>query len=60
LTFLAPGPHYQAQIYRDGTGADYSDGTDDLTIEKRTVTSKDLLDVAMTPAGRRAVRFRAL
>jgi hypothetical protein len=29
-----------------------------LTIEKRTVTSKDSLDIAMAPGGGMAVRFR--
>ena len=30
-----------------------------LTIERRTVTSKDALDIDMAPAGGMAVRFRA-
>ncbi len=60
LTFLAKGRHYEAQIYRDGTGADYRTAPTSLTIEKRTVTAKDSLEIAMGPAGGMAVRFRAL
>jgi alpha-glucosidase len=60
LTFLAKGRRYEAQIYRDGSGADYRTAPTALTIEKRTVTSKDSLDIAMAPGGGIAVRFRAL
>ena len=60
LTFLAKGRRYEAQIYRDGSGADYRTAPTELTIESRTVTSKDSLDIAMAPAGGMAVRFRAL
>jgi alpha-glucosidase len=60
LTFLAKERRYEAQIYRDGTGADYRTAPTELTIERRTVTSKDSLDIAMAPAGGMAVRFRAL
>jgi alpha-glucosidase len=60
LTFLAKGRRYEAQIYRDGPGADYRTAPTELTIEKRTVTAKDSLDIAMAPAGGMAVRFRAL
>jgi alpha-glucosidase len=60
LTFLAKGRRYEAQIYRDGDGADYRTAPTNLTIERRTVTSKDSLDVVMAPAGGMAVRLRAL
>src|SRR5678815_1964575 len=58
LTFLPKGRHYDAQIYRDGPGADYRTAPTKLTIESRTVTSKDSLDIEMAPAGGMAVRFR--
>lgn len=60
LTFLAKGRRYEAQIYRDGDGADYRTAPASLTIERRTVTSKDSLDIAMAPGGGMAVRLRAL
>jgi alpha-glucosidase len=60
LTFLAKGRRYEAQIYRDGAGADYRTAPTNLTIERRTVTSKDSLDIVMAPAGGMAVRLRAL
>lgn len=60
LTFLANGRRYEARIYRDGAGADYRTSPTALTIETRTVTSKDSLDIAMAPGGGMAVRFRAL
>jgi alpha-glucosidase len=60
LTFLAKGRRYEAQIYRDGPGADYRTAPAELKIEKRTVTAKDSLDIEMAPAGGMAVRFRAL
>ncbi len=41
-------------------GADYRTAPTELTIESRTVTSKDSLDIAMAPAGGMAVRFRAI
>jgi len=60
LTFLAPGKHYEAQIYRDGPWADYRTNPQSLTIEKRQLTSKDTLVIDMAPGGGEAVRFRRL
>jgi alpha-glucosidase len=60
LSFLAKGRRYEAQIYRDGPGADYRTAPTELKIEKRTVTAKDSLDIDMAPAGGIAVRFRQL
>jgi alpha-glucosidase len=60
LAFLTKGRRYEAQIYRDGPGADYRTAPTELTIEKRTVTSKDALDIDMAPGGGMAVRFRAI
>jgi len=60
LTFLTPGKHYEAQIYRDGPGADYR--TNPLAFEtaRQTVTSKDSLPLDLAPGGGAAVRFRLL
>ncbi|MBO9706816.1 MAG: glycoside hydrolase family 97 protein [Caulobacter sp.] len=60
LTFLTPGKRYEAQIYADGPGADYVTNTTALTVSKKVVTSKDVLDFDMAPGGGAAVRFRAL
>jgi len=60
LDFLTPGKRYEAQIYADGPGADYKTNPTALTVEKRVVTSKDVLDLNMAPGGGVAVRFKAL
>jgi len=60
LDFLARGQRYEAQIYRDGPGADYLRNPTALVIEKRRVTSADTIEAALAPGGGLAVRFRAL
>jgi len=60
LGFLTPGKRYEAQIYADGPGADYKTNPTALTVEKRVVTSKDVLKLNMAPGGGVAVRFKAL
>ncbi len=60
LDFLAVGKRYDAQIYRDGPGADYRTNPLSLTVEKRIVTRADRMTLAMAPGGGIAIRFRAL
>jgi alpha-glucosidase len=60
LDFLGKNRRYEAQIYRDADDADYRTNPTALVIEKRVVTGKDRLDIAMAPGGGIAVRFRAL
>lgn len=60
LSFLAPGQLYEAQIYRDGPGADYRTNPSPVAIEHRTVTSRDSLAIDMAPGGGTAVRFKSL
>jgi alpha-glucosidase len=60
LDFLAPGKRYEAQIYRDGPGADYRTYPGALTIERRTVTSADTLTLDLAPGGGVAIRFQYL
>jgi alpha-glucosidase len=60
LTFLTADKHYEAQIYRDGPGADYRTNPQPLTIEHRTVTGRDSLTIEMAPGGGTAVRFKCL
>ena len=60
LTFLAPGKRYEAQIYRDGPGADYKLNPSAFETARQVVTSKDSLDLKMAPGGGVAIRFKAL
>jgi alpha-glucosidase len=60
LDFLERGRRYEAQIYRDGPGANYLDNPTALEIEKRRVTAADRIEAALAPGGGLAVRFRAL
>jgi len=60
LTFLAADKHYEAQIYRDGPGADYRTNPQPLTIERRMVTGRDSLTIEMAPGGGTAIRFKCL
>jgi alpha-glucosidase len=60
LGFLQPGRRYRAEIYRDGDDADYRTNPRSMTVEQRTVTSKDRLAGRIAPGGGLAVRFVAL
>ncbi len=60
LDFLDAGKTYQAQIYRDGPGADYrSDARHAITIETRAVRRDDRLTLDLAPGGGTAIRFAA-
>jgi len=48
---LAADKHYEAQIYRDGPGADYRTNPQPLTIEHLTVTRQDSLTIVWRRAG---------
>ncbi|RHW18941.1 glycoside hydrolase family 97 protein [Sphingomonas gilva] len=58
LGFLTPGKRYEAQIYRDGEGADYRTDPLGFRTERRIVTSTDSLPLEMAPGGGVAIRFR--
>ena len=60
LSFLAPGKKYEAQIYRDGPNADYRVNPLAITIEKKVVTSKDVLPLDLAPGGGTAIRFKLI
>src|SRR6266702_462597 len=60
LTFLAADKHYEAQIYRDGPGADYRSNPPPLTIERQSVSRHDNLTMSMAPGGGSAIRFKCL
>jgi len=58
LSFLTPGKRYEAQIYRDGPGADYRNDPLAFQATRQQVTSKDSLTLDMAPGGGTAIRFR--
>jgi alpha-glucosidase len=61
LDFLDPARRYEAQIYRDGDDADYrTEARHSIVIEKRRVTSADILTLKLAPGGGQAIRFHAL
>ncbi|MGK6354352.1 glycoside hydrolase family 97 protein [Sphingomonas sp. DT-207] len=60
LDFLAPGRRYEAQIYRDGPGADYRTNPTSHEIVRQVVTGADMLTLDLAPGGGTAIRFRAL
>jgi len=59
LAFLDAGRTYDAEIYRDGDGADYRTNREDIVIEKREVTAADTLTLRLAPGGGQAIRFVA-
>lgn len=60
LDFLDPRLRYQAQIYRDGPGADWERAPYDMVIERRAVGAGDTLQLHLAPGGGAAIRFKAL
>ena len=60
LRFLAAGKRYEAQIYADGSGADYRTNPMAFHREIRVVTSADTLTLRLAPGGGTAVRFKLL
>lgn len=60
LNFLAPGKRYEAQIYRDGAGADFRTNPTALSVERQVVTNASRLALSLAPGGGAAVRFRTL
>jgi alpha-glucosidase len=59
LDFLDAGRRYEAQIYRDGEGADWKANPFAIAIEKRAVTRADTLRIWLAPGGGAAIRLRA-
>ena len=61
LDFLDPGRKYEAQVYRDGDGADWhGDARFRFARETRVVTAADSLTLKLAPGGGEAIRFKAL
>ncbi len=58
LAFLDPGVSYEAEVYRDGDEADYrNEHRFDLTIEKRSVSARDMMTIKLAPGGGQAIRI---
>jgi alpha-glucosidase len=60
LNFLAPGQRYNAQVYRDGKGADWRSNPYAIVIETTEVTAEDTLELWLAPGGGAAIRFEAV
>ena len=57
MNFLEPGKTYEATIYADAADADYKENPQAYTIEKKTVTSEDVLSMTMARGGGFAISF---
>jgi len=57
LEFLDPAKEYTAEIYRDGTNADWKTNPYDYVIEKKTVDSASKMTLHLAPGGGLAIRF---
>ncbi|RZJ69524.1 glycoside hydrolase family 97 protein [Flavobacterium sp.] len=57
LDFLDKDKTYAAEIYEDGTGADYKSNPYPVKISKKAFTKDDTLELNLAPGGGTAVRF---
>eukprot|EP00456_Euglypha_rotunda_P019363 TRINITY_DN17162_c0_g1_i5.p1 TRINITY_DN17162_c0_g1~~TRINITY_DN17162_c0_g1_i5.p1 ORF type:complete len:195 (-),score=29.79 TRINITY_DN17162_c0_g1_i5:21-605(-) len=58
LSFLDDGSDYTAEIYRDGSDADYRNDTRHAIImEKKLVRKGDILQIDLAPGGGQAIRI---
>ncbi|WP_157492050.1 glycoside hydrolase family 97 protein [Mangrovimonas sp. ST2L15] len=60
LDFLKEGIYYQAMIYQDGEGANYSTNPYPLEVKKQIVTNKDALNLNLKPGGGTAIKFKPM
>lgn len=60
LDFLPAGKRFSAQIYRDGTDADWRTKPYQMIIEQQNVTASDSLTLPLASSGGAAIRFKAL
>jgi len=58
LNFLDAGKSYTADIYADGTGADWLTNPTAVRITHRTVTKATRLHIVLAPGGGQAIRIR--
>ena len=58
LSFLDDGASYTAEIYRDGSDADYrSDARHSIVMEKKAVRKGESLQIDLAPGGGQAIRI---
>lgn len=57
LSFLDAGKEYEAEIYADGSGANYKTNPYPVTIAKQKVNSKTILDLKLAAGGGTAIKF---
>ena len=57
MNFLDPGKKYEVTIYRDADDAHYRENPQAYVIEKKTVTSEDVLPITMAAGGGFAMSF---
>ena len=57
MNFLEPGKTYEATIYADAEDADYKKNPQAYKIEKKDVTSDDILSIFAAPGGGFAISF---
>ena len=60
LDFLDAGRTYEAQVYRDGDGADWKTNPFAFVVETRRVGKGDVLTLTLAPGGGEAIRLKAL
>ena len=58
LSFLTPGQHYRAEIYRDADDADWRNNPTAYMIESRDVDAQTVLYLRLAPGGGQAIRFK--
>ena len=57
MNFLEEGKTYEATIYSDAADADYKENPQAYVIEKKAVTSSDVLSMTMARGGGFAISF---
>ena len=57
MNFLEAGKTYEATIYADAADAHYKNNPRAYQIEKKTVTSEDVLPIYTAPGGGFAISF---
>jgi alpha-glucosidase len=57
LTFLKPGVHYTATVYRDAADAHWQSNPTAYEITRHSVTAEDTMTLRLAPGGGAAITF---
>ena len=57
LTFLEKDTNYRAEIYADGSNANWKTNPQDIEISQKQVNSNGILDIKLAAGGGQAIRF---